>query len=370
MKIPFVNLRLQYENIKEQIDNNVSAAIQSFQFCRGEQVAQFEKEFADKIKVRHCIATGNGTDSLFLALKAVGIQSGDEVITPAFSWISSSETISLCGAKPVFVDVDPVNFGIDPSLIEDRITDRTKAIIAVHLYGHPADIFAIKKICAKYNLFLIEDCAQAHLSKIQSDTAGTVGHVNAFSFYPTKNLGAFGDAGCVTTNSPEIAQRVRRLANHGALEKDDHTIEGMNSRMDSIQAAVLLAKLPFLETWNLKRIVHAQLYKALLENIPQITLPVSQPGFLHTFHLFVIRTRDRAQLKTYLADRGVQTLIHYPQALPYLAAYGEHYMESSRFPVSRALAEEVLSLPLYPELIDEEIEYVCNAISGFYKNSH
>jgi len=302
-----------------------------------------------------------------MALKALGIGAGDEVITPAFSWISSAETVTLCNARPVFVDVHPETYTLDPDLIEPLITPRTRAIIAVHLYGQAAHTARIKKICRKRGLYLIEDCAQAHLTREDGKIVGTLGDVATFSFYPTKNLGAYGDAGCVLTPRATLARHMRRLGNHGALQKDDHLIEGFNSRMDVIQAAFLSAKLPYLAQWNTQRRAHAALYTRLLSGVDQVCPPAERPGTTHTFHLYVIRAKKRDQLKAYLEAQGIQTLIHYPRALPHTPAYA--YLESggASFSVSRTLEKEVLSLPIYPELSDHKIRYVARNIKDFYK---
>jgi dTDP-4-amino-4,6-dideoxygalactose transaminase len=367
MKIPFVDLEAQYRTIKPAIDKAWYKSFHSFRYIGGSYVTAFEFQFGKLSGAGHCVATSNGTSSLFLALKALGIGSGDEVITPAFSWISSSETISLCNATPVFVDVHPHTYTLDPDLIESHITPRTKAIIAVHLYGHAADVKRIRRICKKRRLFFIEDCAQAHLTLVNGRPVGTFGDAAAFSFYPTKNLGAYGDAGCVVTNSTRLAAHIRRLANHGALNKDDHLMEGLNSRMDVIQAAFLKAKLPYLKRWNRSRRNHAALYNRLLSGVEEIVLPAEMPGTTHTFHLYVIRTKKRDQLNEYLYKRGIETLIHYPKALTNTPAYAHLDLNRALFPVANALEKEVLSLPIYPELTETQIRYVCRNIKDFYK---
>lgn len=364
MIIPFNDLQAQYKSIKFEIDQAIQSAINSYQFVKGHTVSEFEKAFSEKLQCNHCISTANGTDALFISLKALNIGYGDEVLTPAFSWVSSVEIISLSGASPVFVDVDPQTYTIDPLKIEERITPKTKAIIAVHLYGHPAPLKEIKKICEKYSLFLIEDCAQAHLSKENGHYTGTIGDVAAFSFYPTKNLGAFGDAGCILTANDHLAERIRRLTNHGALEKDDHLIEGMNSRMDTIQAAILLAKLSHLDRWNEKRRQNAQHYKNQLNDIPDVILPVEKDNVIHTFHLFVVRAQKRNELKSFLEKRGIQTLIHYPKALTNLPAYRS--LKDINFPVADKLESEVLSLPVFAELSTSNITFICENIREFY----
>ena len=366
MEVLFNDLKTQHQSIPG-LNELIRQSISDFNFIRGKDVFHFEESYKEILGVKHCINTGSGTDALFIVLKSLGITTGDEVLTPAFSWISSSETISLCGAKPVFVDVDPQTYTLNPDRIEEHITERTKGVIAVHLYGQSAHMAILKKICDKHQLFLLEDCAQGHLTQEQGQYAGTFGDAGAFSFYPTKNLGAYGDAGCIVTNNTALAEKARRIANHGALQKDDHVFEGINSRMDTIQATVLLAKLPYLKQWNEQRKAHAQLYHDLLRDIPEITIPYIRPDTDHTFHLYVIRAKQRQALKAWLASRGIQTLIHYPQALPNLPAYQNMNHQPEEFPVASRLQDEVLSLPVHPMLNPEAIPFVCRSIREFYQ---
>lgn len=339
------------------------------QFVKGPVVQEFEKAFSLLIGSRYCITTGSGTDALFIALKCLNIQPGDEVLTPALSWISSAETISLCHAKPVFVDVDENTYTIDPKKIEAKITSKTKAIIAVHLYGHAADVVALKKICDQYKLFLIEDCAQAHLTTINQQVVGTLGDAGAFSFYPTKNLGAWGDAGCVVTNDSALAEKMRRFGNHGALQKEDHTMEGMNSRMDSLQAAVLLQRLPNLRSLNEKRLENAAYYTRQLQDIPEIVLPTVKENTTHTFHIYAIRAQNRDALKAYLADQGIQTLIHYSKALPFLIPYKNLLVNENDYQVSAVLQDELLSLPIHPAIKQDQMKYISDHIRKFFQRS-
>ena len=367
MHIPFVRLDLQYQSIKAEIDRAIQSSLSDFTFIGGKEVERFASEFKSLIGSAYCIPTGNGTDSLFVALKALGIGENDEVITPAFSWISSSETITLCGAKPVFADIHPVTYTIDPSSIEQLITERTKAIVVVHLYGQAADVKEITAICRKYNLLMLEDCAQAHFTKDQNQYVGTFGDAGAFSFYPTKNLGAYGDAGCIVTHDAALAEKMKRLANHGALKKDDHEIEGTNSRMDTLQASILLAKLPHLSQWNEQRIRNAEIYNNLLKDVHEVTLPVVRPDTTHTFHIYAIRAQKRNELQLFLLTCGIQTIVHYPRALPHLPAYAHLQHGPDSFPVATQLQEETLSLPIYPDLKIVEIEYICEKIKEFYR---
>jgi dTDP-4-amino-4,6-dideoxygalactose transaminase len=366
MKVPFSDLAIQYQTLKPEIDRAIAGVLDSGNFIGGSPVKHFEDSFSARCQVKKCVAIGNATEGLFLSLKALGIGQGDEVITPAWSWISTSEVITLTGATPVFADVDSKYFTISEQEIKDKITPRTKAVIVVHLYGQVAEVNAIKALCDASNLFLIEDCSQAHLSSELGVMTGSTGDCGVFSFYPTKNLGAFGDAGCVITNQNQLAEKIRRLANHGGLSKDDHLIEGFNSRMDTMQAAILNVKLKYLQEWNARRIKNADLYFEYLSDIKSISLPEVRKDTVHTFHLFVISTEHRDELKSFLESKGVQTLIHYPKALPFEPAY--HYLSHSMddFPVSAQLQRTVLSLPIAPEISEEQILYVCRMIKSFY----
>ncbi len=298
MRVPFVDFNLHIQSIKGEIDQAVQEVFEGGQFIGGKAVEQFESNFSALYSVSNCIGVGNGTDALFISLKMLGVGAGDEVITPAFSWISSAETISVAGAKPVFVNVDIETDTIDINQIEAKITPRTKCIIAVHLYGQAAHATETLKLCKKHNLFLIEDCAQAHLTEEDGKLAGTIGDAGAFSFYPTKNLGAFGDAGCIVTNNDRLADRMRLFANHGGLGR--HEMEGINSRLDSIQAAILTVKTRYISEWTDRRIYLASVYMNLLKDIPEIILPRRRENTRHSYHLFVIKTRRRDQLKEYL----------------------------------------------------------------------
>ncbi len=366
MQIPFVNLRLQYESIQKEIDEAVKEVFTKSQFIGGEFVQKFEKEFAQIHQVNHCIGTGNGTDSLFIILKALGIGRGDEVITPAFSCIASAEVISLTGAKVVFVDVDSHYYTIHSAEVERKITSRTKAVIAVHLYGQAAPVSELKKICDSNNLFLIEDCAQAHLTEENEKLVGTLGVASAFSFYPTKNLGAYGDGGCVLTQDDTLAEKMRRMANHGALQKDDHEFEGTNSRLDSLQASILIVKLKYLKKWNERRIQLANKYTSLLQNVPGVTVPTVRKNTKHTFHIYSIRCKQRNELKEFLDSQGITTTTHYPKGIPYTKAYAYLNQKQESFPNTFQLQDEQLSLPIFPELRDEEVTYIASNILNYF----
>lgn len=366
MKVPFVDLTAQYNSIKEEINNAIQDVIDHTAFISGSYSQKFEKEFAEYCNAEHCVTVGNGTDALFLVLKALEIGPGAEVITVANSFVATAEAISAVGAKPVFVDCYPNYYTIDVAKIEEKITSKTKAIIPVHLYGQPVDMDVINQIAQKYNLVVIEDAAQAHGAMYKGKRIGTFGDAACFSFYPGKNLGAYGDAGAVVTNDESLAKKVRMLANHGRTEKYNHEIEGYNSRMDGIQAAVLSVKLPYLDEWISNRRDVAEYYRKQLQNIPEVILPVEPNNVKSVYHLFVIRAERRDQLKKYLTEKGISTGIHYPIALPYLKAY--HYLghTSEDFPVSYEYQSQLLSLPIFPEMTKEQIQYVCDNIRGFY----
>lgn len=366
MHIPFVDIQQQYQNIKQEIDAAITSVIAETAFIGGTYVQQFEQAFANLHSVNHCISCANGTDGLYIILKMLGIGNGDEVITVANSWISSSETISQTGAKPVFIDCHKDFYSIDESLIEARITENTKAILPVHLQGQMCNMDAIVALANKYQLYIVEDCAQSHLSEYNEQLAGTLGIASAFSFYPGKNLGAYGDAGCILTNDDALAEKCRMYARHGALIKHQHKIEGINSRMDGLQAAILLAKLPHLNKWTEQRIANAEYYSQALSGIKEIVLPIVRPNTKHTFHLYVIRCKQRDELKAFLKDKGVETAIHYPTPLPLLPAYQYLQYQLTDIPICNQYKQEILSLPIYPELTNAQMNFVADCIKEFY----
>ncbi len=370
MKIPFVDLGRQYEHLKKELDDAVATVVNDRAFIgslKNPHVREFENSFASFIGVKQVIACGNGTDALEILIKSLGIGPGDEVIVPALSWIATSEAVSNMGATPVFADIEPGFFTIDPDRIEEKITSRTKAIIPVHLYGQPANMKKIMEIARKHQLKVIEDCAQAHGAEIDGQRVGTFGDAGAFSFYPGKNLGAYGDAGCMVTNDHNTAQTARMIAQHGQPgEKHRHFIEGRNSRMDGLQAAILNVKLPHLEDWTEARIRHAHTYFDLLKESP-VRLPEIRAGHRHVFHLFVIRTDKRNALRSYLSEKGIATAIQYPSALPFLEAYARLGHTKADFPVIAQYQEQILSLPMFPELTEKEISYVTDSIGEFFR---
>jgi len=366
MKVPFVDLKIQYKHLKNQIDSAISNVINNTSFIKGEDVKKFETDFAEMHSIKNCISVANGTDALFIAQKMLGIGPGDEVIVPALSWISTSETVSLTGATPVFVDIDYENFTIDVSKIEDQITNKTKAIIPVHIYGQCADMDPILSIAHKSNIKVIEDTAQAHFAKYKNEYAGTMGDIGVFSFYPGKNLGAYGDAGAIITNNDEIANNCRMFANHGSIVKHNHVVEGMNSRMDGIQAAVLNVKLDYIHDWNLQRQKNAQKYIEKLKSYDFIELPKIAKTNEHVFHVFCIKTKKAEELKEFLFQNNIETQVHYPTFLPFLEAYEYLEQEVNDLRVSKEIQGNILSLPMYPELSEDQIDFVVEKIVEFH----
>ena len=365
--IPLVDLKKQYQLIKTEIDQAMSEVIEKTAFIQGHYVKTFETEFAEMMGVRHCISCANGTDAIYITLKALGIGLGDEVITVANTWISTSEAISQTGATPIFVDCESEFYTIDVTKIESKITSKTKALIPVHLYGQPADLQTIQQLCKKYNLYLIEDCAQAHLAKYKNQYTSTFGIAGTFSFFPGKNLGAYGDAGAIVSNDSDFAQKARRFSQHGALVKHEHEIEGINSRMDGLQAAILCVKLTYLDDWTRKRQAHAQLYTHYLKKTPQVSCPKLREASSHVFHLYVIQAENRDKLAQFLKTKSIVTGRHYPKPLPLLKAYQRFGITAKDIPVANHNKDHILSLPMYPELTKEQIKRISFAISEFYK---
>ena len=363
MKIPFVDLYAQYKTIKTDIDAAIEKTITQSSYIGGTPVKDFENAFATYLGVRHVIACGNGTDSLEIILKAWGIGEGDEVIVPAHSWISTSEAVGNVGAVPVFVDVEADYFTINTEIIESVITPRTKVIIPVHLYGHPANMPAIMMLAEKFGLKVLEDCAQSHGAMINGKKAGTFGHAASYSFYPGKNLGAYGDAGCMTTDDDGLAETVRMIANHGQKGKHNHLIEGRNSRLDGLQAAILSAKLPHLEQWTESRISNAACLSQLLSETG-VVVPSVKAGYRHVFHLFVIKINQREKVIQILKEKGIETAIHYPTALPFLPCYSDRNFSEKDFPVAFANQSLILSLPMFPELTKPEMEYMASILKS------
>jgi dTDP-4-amino-4,6-dideoxygalactose transaminase len=364
-QIPFVDLHAQYQTIKDEIDFVINDVIQKSSFVRGPYVEKFEQMFAEVMERKHCVSCANGTDSLYIAMVALGVKPGDEVLAPAHSWISTTETITQAGGKVVFCDTDDDTFTIDSKSIEEKITPNTVGIIPVHLYGQPADMDPIMAIAKKHNLWVLEDCAQAHLARYKGKLVGTFGDVSSFSFYPGKNLGAMGDAGAILTNDQALAEKMAMYARHGGLRKGDHKIEGINSRLDGIQAAILSVKLPHLHNWTALRQNRAARYSDLLSSVPGIKIPQIADGREHVWHLYVIKSRQRDGLADYLNKNGVQTVINYPVALPFLPAYSRFGHQPSDFTNAFKNQSEILSLPIYPELSNTQIDAVIYLISEY-----
>jgi len=368
MKIQLVDLQRQYKRYKKEIDGAVQRVLNSGRFILGEEVENFEREFADFCGAKYCVAVASGTDALFLSLKALGVGPGDEVITAPNSFIATALSVSMTGAKPVFVDIDPETFNIDPEKIEDKITSRTKAIIPVHLFGRPADMEPIKKIAQRHNLKILEDACQAHGARYNKKRVGTFGDLAAFSFNPPKNLGCGGDGGAVITNNGSLAKKVLLYREYGSQKKYHHLIKGFNSRLDAMQAAILRTKLKHLEEWNEARRKNALLYNELLSDQP-IKIPVIPAKTQSVFHQYVIRTKQRDLLIKYLNGKQIATGIHYPVPIHLQPAYFELGHKKGDFPMSEKAAKEIISLPVFPGLTESEIKYISQNIINFFKKS-
>ena len=364
MTIPFLDLKAQYDSIKAEVDAAIASVLAETAFVGGPHVQAFENEFARYCGVTHCVGVANGTDAIFLALRALGIGPGDEVITVANSFVATSEAIKMAGAQVVFVDIDPRTFNIDVNGIEAKVTPRTKAIIPVHLYGQPADMAAIRAIADRHGLRVIGDAAQAHGAMYRGQPIAQLADMTCYSFYPGKNLGAYGDAGAVVTNNAEWATAARMFANHGRTKKYDHDFEGVNSRLDGLQAAILSVKLRYLEDWTERRRRNAYLYNKALAGTSVVT-PTEMADVTAVYHLYIIRVPNgnRDALQQHLQGHGISTGIHYPIALPYLNAY-RHLGHTDRdFPEALRASGEILSLPMFPELKSDQINFIAERIS-------
>lgn len=364
MKVPFLDLKAQYEPIRDEIAAAIQQVLDKTAFAGGPFVAQFEKEFAAFCGTKYCAGVGSGTDALWMALLALGVGPGDEVITVPDTFIATAEAISFCGAKPVFVDVDPVTYNMDPGKIETAVTPRTKAIIPVHLFGQTADMDPILEIARKRKLFVIEDASQAHGAEYKGRKAGSMGDAGCFSFYPGKNLGAYGEAGAVVTNNEELDKIIRMLRDHGQAKKYHHTYIGWNARMDGIQGAVLSVKLKHLDRWTEARRRNAKIYDDLLQGVRGVVTPKEVPYGKHVYHLYAIRVADRDRLIAALAEKEIFCGIHYPISVHLLDAYKSLNLAKGSFPVAEKSAAEFVSLPMYPELNREQIARVAGEIKG------
>lgn len=357
MQIPFVDLKAQYETIRDEVAEAIRGVLNSTQFIGGEALASFEKDFAAYCQVRHARGVANGTDAIHLALRALGIGHGDEVITTAHTFIATAAAIAATGARPVFVDIDPETYTIDPTMIERAVTDRTKAIIAVHLFGQPADMGPIKDIARRRGLYVVEDAAQAHGAEYRGVRTGALGDVACFSFYPAKNLGAYGDGGAITTNSAAIAERIERLRDHGRTTHYSHAEIGFNSRLDALQAAILQIKLRRLDEWNANRRRAAEWYAGELAQ-SGIKTPFVRKGSTHVYHLYVITTNERDAMRIKLDEAGVATGIHYPLPLHLQPALAHLGYRQGDLPCCEAMAARSLSLPMFPELTRDAVRHV------------
>jgi dTDP-4-amino-4,6-dideoxygalactose transaminase len=361
--VPYNDLRLQHAALQPALNEIFARLLDDSAFIRGPEVDAFEREFAATIGVPHCVSCGNGTDALYIAMRALGCGPGDEVLTTAHTWIATAETITQTGARVVFCDVDGT-FNIDPADVERKITPRTRGIVPVHLYGQPADMTALMAIARRHGLWLIEDCAQAHMAAFNGRTVGTFGDAATFSFYPGKNLGAIGDAGAIVTPRADLAQWMTQFARHGG--KGDHVIEGINSRMDGLQGAVLRLKLPHLDAWTRARQRVAARYDAGLANVGDIVTPAIAAGRTHVYHVYAIRTARRDGLRQHLKEQGVETVMNYPRALPFYPAYAYLNHTAADFPVASRIQHEVLSLPIFPEMTDAQQDHVIESVRQFY----
>lgn len=365
--IPYFDLKAQYRSIKPEIDAAVLKVLESSEFVLGSEVARFEEEFAAYCRVRHAVGVNSGTSALHLALLAAGVGLGDEVITVPFTFVATTAAIRYTGANPVFVDIDPktYNLNLDPGRIEAKITPRTKAVVPVHLYGQPADMDPILEIAHKHNLIVIEDAAQAHGAEYKGRRAGSLGHLAAFSFYPTKNLAACGEAGIVTTNDPEFARAIRLLRDWGAERKYHHSLKGYNYRMEGIQGAVLRVKLRYLERWTEARRAHAAMYARLLTG-SGVATPYVMPDVRHVYCVYTVRTPQRPALIERLRARQIQYAIHYPVPIHLMEAHADLGYRAGDLPMSEAAAEQVLALPIYPEMTPEQVSAVADAVAGAF----
>ncbi len=368
MRVPFQDLHLQYLSIKNDIDSAIANVISNSSFVRGPHVLEFEEKYSALFDSEYCISCGNGTDSLFIAIKSLGAKPGDEILVPAHSWISTSEVVTLAGCQVVFVDTEKDSFNISLDDLKNKITERSVGIIPVHLFGQAAKIDKIIDLAKLKNLWVIEDCAQAHLAERNGKKVGTFGDFGSFSFYPGKNLGAMGDGGCLITNNEELAIKSQMFARHGGLFKGEHKIEGMNSRLDGIQAAVLNVKLDHLKTWTDQRIKIADRYSDKLKDIPNLNLPFKDSSSSHVYHLYVISALDgsRDHLKKYLKEHGIDSIINYPISLPYLDCYKYLNHTKEDFPNSFLNHSQILSLPIFPGMTIEQQDYVIQKIYSFY----
>ncbi len=366
--IPFISFDFQLDSIMKELLGTLESVIESKSYVLGQNVVDFEKNYANLNCIKHTIGVGSGLDALIISLKSLKISNGDEVIVASNAYIASWLAISNVGATIIPVEPNPQTFNLDPSKIEEKITSKTKAIMPVHLYGQPCEMDKIMDIALRNKLFVVEDNAQAHLAKFNGKLTGTYGHINATSFYPSKNIGAIGEAGCITTMDDDLSEFSKTFRNYGSKEKYYCDIIGSNSRLDEVQAAILNVKLKHIQSWNKERQKIAKRYDQLLSKNIQITIPYVNTKANHVYHLYVIKTFKRDQLKQYLNQKGVETSIHYPVPPHLQKAYAHLGYKKSDFPIAEELANSALSLPIYPGLKDKSIIYICDLINEFFKN--
>jgi dTDP-4-amino-4,6-dideoxygalactose transaminase len=370
MVVPFVDLKTQYHSIKDEIDAEIQDVLENCTFILGPKVKKFEEEFAKLHKAKYCLATSSGTDSLHLALLALDLSIDDEVLVPVNTFFATAEAVSLTGAKPVFVDCDSNYYNIDVAKIEASITNRTRGIIAVHLYGQPADLDPIMEIAERHNLWIIEDAAQAHCAEYKNRRVGTIGRIGCFSFYPGKNLGAYGEAGAVVTNDDDLYEKMRKIRDHGSDKKYHHELIGHNYRMEGIQGAVLSVKARYIEKWTEQRRRNAMLYSELLSEVPEVVIPREMEVVRHVYHLYVIQVPRRNELQAFLSKNGISTGMHYPIPLHMQDAYKHLGYTTGSFPVAESQMDRILSIPMYPELKEIQIQYVVDKIKEFYSGNY
>jgi dTDP-4-amino-4,6-dideoxygalactose transaminase len=364
--VPFVDLVAQYDSIAREIDSAFHDVTASAEYILGRRVERFEEEFASFVGCEHAIGVGSGLDALRLGLLGLGVGAGDEVIVPANTYIATALAVSEVGADVVLVDCDPGTYNIDPDAVAAALTTRTRALLPVHFSGQSAEMRPLLDLAERHGLDVVEDAAQAHGTRYDGRPCGSLGRLACFSFYPGKNLGAYGDGGMVTTSDPDLLERIRRLRNYGERAKYDHVVKGVNSRLDGLQAAFLSVKLPHLTRWNEARLRHADAYTAELQGVGDLRFQRRSETSTHIYHLFVVETGHRDELRAHLAERGIQTGIHYPIPIHLQEAYAELGLARGSFPHSERLAGESLSLPMYPELGDAQITTVANAVREFF----
>ena len=365
MQVPFVDLKTQFQSLEKEILQATTEVMRNTAFIMGPDVSAFETEFAQFCGGEHCVGVNSGCDALQMALRALDVGPGDEVITAANTFIATVLAISSTGATPVLVDCLEDTYEIDPAAIESAVTERTKAILPVHLYGHPADMDAILAIAEKHGLLVVEDAAQAHGAMYKGRRCGSIGNAGCFSFYPGKNLGAYGDGGAIVTQDPAVAEKVGWLRNYGQSKKYYHDVVGWNTRLDTVQAAVLRIKLEKLDAWNNARAANAARYCEHLKDLP-VQLPICKPDCTHIYHLFVVQSEKRDELMAFLGERGISCGIHYPIPVHLQKAYEDLEYRCGAFPVAEKAADRILSLPMFPELTTEQVDFVCDGIRAFY----